>query len=627
MVGNKKLCEASKKILSDSSFLERRFDPLFVSPLDIASDTSINIHENIRVAICGNELERLVRSVLKCPVIPINVCGYDLFNSIIESKRYSEIATIVKYYKRLPIKNWEKYLTTKVEQHIFHTIDEACKIFQDLKNNKREVVIGASLVNYLAETFGIESIFYYSDKTIYNVLCKAVELIALLEKEAEEKKKIRTMLNYIPVGVISVDRNSHIIACNTTAEENLHGSENLLHQPIQKIITDKDFLSDLSRKRTRLDQIYKINDNMFLTNLIVPNANGETIITLEELDKVNNKTRIIAGDKVHRKKTTLNAFYTFDHIIGQSKVIQTTINKAQKFAKTNSTVLITSESGTGKELFAHSIHSASNRQDSPFVAINCSALPDNLLDSELFGYEEGTFTGAVKGGKKGLFEIAQGGTIFLDEISEISPSLQLKLLRVIHEKEIRRIGGDKITPINVRIIAATNANLWEKIKKDEFREDLYYRLNVLELNIPPLRERKEDIPMIFDTLIKKHDFLLYLRVRPFLPEICSSLMTYSWPGNVRELENIAERFIALLTEEIIDHDTIGEFINSLPFNMSPYLQNYYVTPSKNLSNDIKEIEINLIRNTLKEVNGNMTKASKLLGISRSTIWRKINKSC
>ena len=264
------------------------------------------------------------------------------------------------------------------------------------------------------------------------------------------------------------------------------------------------------------------------------------------------------------------AKYNFDDIIGDSLQITKIKDIAKKMSKTNAAVLITGESGTGKELFAHSIHNYSERKDSPFVVINCAAIPENLLESELFGYEEGAFTGAKKGGKIGLFEFAHMGTLFLDEIEGMSPSLQIKLLRVIQEKEIMKIGGDKVIKIDVRLIAATNENLKSLMKEGKFRKDLYYRINTLPIIIPPLRERKEDISLLMNKFIKEigGEFIFSKRAK-------EAFDFYNWEGNIREMKNYAE-FFSYLDKEIIEYE-------DLPAAITDYFEEEYQKDS-----DIKE---------------------------------------
>ena len=287
-------------------------------------------------------------------------------------------------------------------------------------------------------------------------------------------------------------------------------------------------------------------------------------------------------------------------------------------ADTKSTVMIYGETGTGKELAAHSLHHLSSRSDKPFIKVNCAAIPDSLLDSELFGYDKGAFTGAVVK-KPGRFELANGGSIFLDEIGDISPTVQVKLLRVLQEREIEHLGGTKSIKIDVRIIAATNRNLEDLVKKQIFREDLYYRLNVVPINLPPLRDRKEDILMLANNFLSKASIISGRDKKQMTEGALKYLINYNWPGNIRELENIIERCVVITSKEIITEE-------DLPL----YITNYIPSTSKvkhsdSLDTVIDNAEKEVLINALKKCNGNRTKASELLGISRRSLHRKIIK--
>lgn len=263
-------------------------------------------------------------------------------------------------------------------------------------------------------------------------------------------------------------------------------------------------------------------------------------------------------------KTGFYAKYSFHDILGNSASLKKEIEKARQFAASPIGVLITGESGTGKELFANAIHNSSSRKNRPFVAINCAALPIDLLESELFGFEEGTFTGARKGGKSGLFELAHTGTIFLDEIGEIPAEVQVKLLRILQEKEVMRIGGESLIPIDVRVIAATNKDLKELIAQKKFREDLYYRLNVLSLDLPPLRDRGEDILLFTDRLLQQTG----QNIKKFLPsEIRQAFLRYTWPGNIRELNNVVEYLTTVVKDRhVLLNDLPPDLLNSIKCN-------------------------------------------------------------
>lgn len=304
----------------------------------------------------------------------------------------------------------------------------------------------------------------------------------------------------------------------------------------------------------------------------------------------------------------LEDHYRFENIITKSSKMQRMIELIKVVAKSNATVLITGESGTGKELVARAIHSQSHRQSKPFVAVSCAALPESLLESELFGHEKGSFTGAYAR-KKGKFEFANGGTLFLDEVGEMSANIQVHLLRVLEEKEFSRVGGNEPIKVDVRVVSATNKDLRKAIEKGEFREDLYYRLNVVPIELPPLRERKEDIPLLARHFLNKFALENKKEVSEFSPEATEFLLGYDWPGNVRELENAIERAAILAKDSLI---TIADLPQE---NMSLARS---TMPEKNL----REVEKEHILDVLGETGGNYSEAARLLGITRMTLYKK-----
>lgn len=309
-----------------------------------------------------------------------------------------------------------------------------------------------------------------------------------------------------------------------------------------------------------------------------------------------------------RLRRDINRCYKLPNIIGESESMKRVFSLIEKVAASDITVLIMGESGTGKELVATTIHYQSRRRDGPLVKINCAAIPEGLIESELFGHEKGAFTGALKK-KPGRFELATGGTIFLDEIGDLPLSAQAKLLRVLQDKTFERIGGTETIRVDVRIIAATNRNLKEEIKRGRFREDLFYRLNVIPLSIPPLRERKEDIPVLVEYFLKKFNSQCGKHVR-FSSDAMKALLEYDYPGNVRELENIIERAVVLSQGGVVKKE-------DLPFTLSP-------ADSLLLSEVSSRAEKEHILKVLKLTGGNKTRAAELLGISRKTLWEKLN---
>ncbi|NMA87356.1 MAG: sigma 54-interacting transcriptional regulator [Tissierellia bacterium] len=347
----------------------------------------------------------------------------------------------------------------------------------------------------------------------------------------------------------------------------------------------------------------KLRFNLSAYPILDPNGNVFDIVYIFNEFK---KERRLANKIMGRQ-----AIYTFDKIIGESENFKNAIEFSKKIADSKSTILITGESGTGKEIFAQSIHNYSNRANKPFVAINSGAIPKSLIESELFGYVEGAFTGAKKGGQAGKFEIAHGGTVFLDEIGEMPYDMQTRLLRVLEEGTVSRIGALDQKVVDVRIIAASNRDLEKEVKRGNFREDLFYRLKVLPIELPPLRERKEDIPLLINYFMEKKCKSLNKKPVPITVEEMAALKNYNWPGNIRELENFVELIINM---EYIPVET-----NS-PLEIK---SGEIILKEKSLS--LEYMEKNHIIKVLEKYSGNITQSAKALGIGRNTLYRKVKK--
>lgn len=362
------------------------------------------------------------------------------------------------------------------------------------------------------------------------------------------------LLDFIDEGILFTNNQGIIFAINKKANELLNLRDNCVGQNIMDLLPNEPIRAAVESQSGIDHKLIRIQDrNIAFKSSPVITADEVTSILMifnrfEEKEESQHKLRIQILGKGHRAK------YDFNHIIGESPIIEKTKAIASKMARSNASVLITGESGTGKELFAQAIHNASRRQDYQFVAINCASIPESLLESELFGYEEGAFSGARKGGKIGLFELAHNGTIFLDEIGEMPIHLQSRLLRVIQEREVMRIGGDAIISVDVRIIAATNQDLKQRMQAHQFRTDLYYRLNVLTLNIPPLRDRGQDILLIFERIKReiKADYQLSSPAAEFL-------LHYKWEGNVRALRNCVE-YLSYLDEPVIESEDLKAYL-------------------------------------------------------------------
>lgn len=560
----------------------------------------------IDVFVSAGANARLLSQHLKSPLLEIQVTGFDIMLALKKAREYSQKIGVITYQSKIPcLEEITSMLTFSVVEVTYGNLRELDNVLDKLQAEGIDTIVGSSLVLERAHARGMNGIFIYSTQGISLTLDAAVKVAISKKIESEKAERFRLIIDFAYSGIIATDKDGKVTVFNPSAEKIMGiPRQNVLGHPVKDVIPNTKLMHILKSAKPEFNQLQSIGDIQIVTNRLPIIINGEVMGAIASfqdtgtIQKAEETIRRRLYEKGFLAKSSLN------DILGSSDVIQEVKRKAYLYAKTDSIILIIGESGTGKELFAQGIHNSSLRSKHPFIAINCAALPENLLESELFGYEEGAFTGARKGGKAGLFELAHGGTIFLDEIGEISPKLQARLLRVLEEREVMRIGGDKIISINIRILAATNKKLWELVERGEFREDLYYRINVFELNIPPLRQRGEDA-----FLLGKH-FLSKLRTDLDEKDIEKLLahpmfLSYHWPGNIRELRNVIER-IAVLYEKKLNHP---ELLRTVLSKIS----------YENLSYP----DADEIRRVLKDVHGNKAEAARKLGISRTSLWRRI----
>lgn len=423
----------------------------------------------------------------------------------------------------------------------------------------------------------------------------------------------RTIMDTISEGLIYVNKEGLIVDLNSASGKMLDlDPKNCISRPAEEVFGERFFLLDALKKGkavTGLEVEWECGTGrrMFILNCKPYIGNDGIakgmIATLRENNTVRQRVNSMVGAR---------AGITFDDIIGSDEKIIAVIEKAKKIARSGSTVLIEGESGTGKELFTQAIHNYSSRSNRPFVVVNCAAIPRELVESELFGYEDGAFTGARRGGRPGKFELANGGTIFLDEIGDMPLEIQASLLRVLQEKQVNRIGSERVIHVNTRVIAATHRNLRKEVEKGNFRLDLYYRLNVIAITIPSLRDRLECIPVLANHFKNKICDSIGLADLDISAEFIQALQCYSWPGNVRELENVIEQSLYLV-----------EGNRLLPEHL-PVRMNWKKAAPQTFGrgSSIRQHEEDLIRDTLTICNGNVSKAAKILGIGRNTLYRK-----
>ncbi|TQW43297.1 AAA family ATPase, partial [Clostridioides difficile] len=499
----------------------------------------------------------LVIDTVNVPVIPMNMKSTDLLRAIEIAKKYSKKVVLILGDNEVSFDyvGWRNVISTEITEEWFESKYEIrSKVVKYIDQKDEVVIVGGGLACSFARQYGIDSVFATaSDESIREAVEYCKKLLDTLGEEKFNNEVLRNILDGIKDGVIAIDSNGSIILYNESAKNMLKVERKCaLNKYILDVFPKMEWMLDCLHEKEDVEdrKIRNINNlivNTRTTLIKVDNSTYGVLGIIQDITKLQNLERKIRFDL---NQKGLYARYTFDDFLFKDKLTKEFIEEAKKIGKSDYTTLLYGESGSGKEIIAHSIHNISKRKDRPFVAINCATIAENLLESELFGYEEGAFTGARKGGKRGLFELAHGGTLFLDEINSLSFNIQTKLLRVIEERQIMRIGSDYIIPLDIRIIAATNESLTEKIVMGTFRADLFYRLSSLEINIPPLRDRREDIIPLFNNFVNevlKDDGLNGINSIDenfvLTKDEMDKLYNYSWPGNVRELKTIAQKYV------------------------------------------------------------------------------------
>lgn len=579
-------------------------DALLEDALQLAK--AMEQKEEIDVFVSAGANGYLLSQNLKTPLVVISVTGFDFLLALAKLQPSASPIGIITYRQKLPyLDQVLNTLQADLRQVTYSNFEDLDAALDDLREQGVSAVIGGSLVIEKARSKGMQGIFIYSEDGVLRALDAAIKIGLTKKAEAEKAEELRTIINFAHEGIIATDKHGVITVFNPSAEKITGISrQSVIGRLVSEVIPSTGLNRVVETRQPELSQIQTIGNVKILTNRIPIITKGEVtgaVATFQDIgaiQKAEEKIREGLYQKGFIAKTT------FADIVGQSEIMAEVKKKAVLYAKSDSTILILGETGTGKELFAQAIHNESARCKRPFVAINCAALPANLLESELFGYEEGAFTGAKKGGKPGLFELAHGGTIFLDEIGEVPMAIQSRLLRVLQEHEVLRIGGERIIPVNIRVIAATNKDLWDMVKQGLFREDLYYRLCVLEIHLPPLRQRRVDIPLLITKFLQGYrkdlppEVIQKIAGHPLLSE-------YQWPGNIRELHNFVERFAVLHADN------------------SPVDKTIEMILGEKVQTNKHHREKEVILQLLAETKGNKSETARRLGISRTTLWRKL----
>ncbi|CAA7603060.1 RNA polymerase sigma factor 54 interaction domain protein [Acididesulfobacillus acetoxydans] len=545
------------------------------------------------------------------PVIEIPISGFDILEALYEGMKISHEIALMGFSNIIEGANRVALILSLSNLRVVlrETADDCIDKVALLKKQGVQVIIGDSFAVKTAIGFGLKGILIRSSReSLIAAYQEASRIVRIKRDERLQQEQLRTILNYTHSGIIAVDKHGFIIAANTQAEKLIGKKHNeIIRKPCMEIAPSLNLRKTLEAGKTELGLIC----DMAMTRVVVsrvPIVVNEEVVgavaTLEASELIQEVHRKLHKEIIKKGHFARN---TFDSVLGRSKIIKAVIAQAKAYSSADSAVLIQGETGVGKELFAQAIHNQSPRCLEPFIAFNCAAIPTNLLESELFGYVGGAFTDARKEGKVGLLEMAEGGTVFLDEIGEITPEFQVKLLRALQEREIMRIGDGNIIKVNIRVIASTNKDLRIMVEEGRFRADLYYRLNVLRLKIPPLREREGDIPLLAKHFLQKHCEKYRKPVLELSPAALSVLNDYNWPGNIRELSSVIERAAVRSPGIVIDANE------------------FYDLADEEVKDEGYSFDRRLLIETMLLTGGNKTQAAALLGVDRSTLWRRLKK--
>jgi propionate catabolism operon transcriptional regulator len=590
------------------------FDETFGTALEIASSRERLGLVDAFVSAGGNAA--ILRGAVKSPVASIVTGGFDLLLALIKARKHSQRVGVVAYEHTVPeLDAMKDILNIDIEQRTYRSTEEARQAALELKGLGITVVVGSSVVVESAERIGLQGILSYSPSGIRRGIEDAIELARVSRLESARYALISGVLGSLQEAVLAVDDAGRVIAANPPMEALLGDAvSSLLGCPLAEVAPELSLTEVLRTGADESGQVLRFANRDWIAHR-APIRDEQGVagatLTLYDAKTIQEADTRLRTERKCRAQPV--AKHTFSELGGVSAALKQTIAAAERYAKTNLTIVIYGESGTGKEMFAQAIHNASPRSDKPFIALNCAAFPETLLESELFGYEEGSFTGARRGGKRGLFEAAHTGTLLLDEIGDMPLLLQSRLLRVLQEREVVRLGGLAPIPIDVRIIAATHQPLRELVRDRRFREDLFYRINILQVTLPPLREREGDVVPLAQRFVTRCLRRLGSRhnAERLLAPLAGQLSGYPWRGNVRELENICERLAMFFSQygraEDIDYSLVAQECPEL----TGAAQSRTVPMAQQ------------IRDALVASNGSRQEAARYLGISRATLWRRM----
>jgi transcriptional regulator with PAS, ATPase and Fis domain len=585
--------------------------------------------QGVEVILSRRGTAGLLREKLQIPIISIPVTSIDILTAIQQAAEYGRKIIFPAFRKKIPgLEIVEDLIGIELLQGVYYDSKSLDGALVQASGLGCRVAVGGRVTRKLAARHGFKVVeIQTSEEEIYSTLENAKSVAQSNREERKKVKRFQKVLDSLSEGVVAVDQKGQIIIMNETARNRLQSPDESADAPAALAGSfPSDFQKVMRIKEPLLNRIESVKGVQHVVNYFPIMMDAELIGAVSTFKDIDN---VVEAENALRRSWSkgLIARYHIDSLIHKSPTMQALVERVKRFAPTDSTILITGETGTGKEIVAQSIHNLSARSKKPFVSINCASLPDQLIESELFGYEQGAFTGARKGGKPGLFELAHTGSIFLDEISATPQNVQTSLLRVLEQREVRRVGGDRLIPVDLRIISAANTNLAEMLSGGKFRSDLFYRLNVLNITIPPLRKRRQDIPLLIEHFIQNFSAQHGIDPLHLPPAYLQNMMQYQWPGNVRQLANFIEQLVLLCGSRFkVD---IFESLH-LELISSSEAQKVASVATASLKEQslaqIQEYESRMLWQALVKARFSKKEAARSLGMSRTTLWRKLKKA-
>jgi PAS domain S-box-containing protein len=619
--------QSALRIAEDSKY--RRIE-VVCGNLDDGLALAVNaVESHVRVVISRGGTYRLIKEAnIGIPVVEIRFSPFDIIESLamaVEKRRPLAIIGYSNIINRFDEKFLKKIIKTRLTIKNIADGDDVKHLVSSCAARGFTLFLGDTIVKKVCDEAGYECYLHRSgNSAIEAAMDEALRINAALKQEVELTRRLRAVIDFVHDGIIAVDGNGRIILFNAIAQELLGVKrEKILGEPVAAL-GNLPFIRGMKQGEQIVDQPFKTG-TLLLSASIIPVAMEHdffgSVIVIRDIRKLQDweqKLRVALADK------GFIARHTFDSIIHKSSVMAHCISIAKKFSRYSASVLIEGESGVGKELFAQSIHNESPFRQGPFVAVNCAVLPKSLIESELFGYAEGAFTGSRKGGKAGYFELAHKGTLFLDEIGELPLEVQAQLLRVIQEKQVMRLGDTKILPVEVRLICAANNNLVDMARRALFRKDLLFRINTLALFIPSLANRREDIPVLADHFLTEFCGTYNKNINGFTPKAAAWLKECQYEGNVRELRNMVERAVIICQGNMIRVPDLQSGLRAEDDFPGDTRSGPDGVPAAPVVVTLDDAEKKHIHRVLADNEYSMTRAAAALQISRSTLWRKIH---